>query len=76
MCIGPCNWLLGSLCLGLVVFLTLWPLFFILHYTGIETFELPSGYTVVYLLINSWIGVLSLSFLRPSLSPSSIRLVR
>lgn len=41
---------------GLIVFVSLWPVFFLLHYTGIETFEWPSGHTLVFLLINSWVG--------------------
>jgi drug/metabolite transporter (DMT)-like permease len=29
-----------------------WPLFFVLHYTGVETFELPTGPTLYVLLAN------------------------
>lgn len=36
---------------GLFTLFTLWPILFILHYTGIETFELPKTSRIVYLLL-------------------------
>ena len=45
---------------GILALLGLWPVFFILHFTGLETFELPTSTTVqLGLLANSLITVIS-----------------
>ena len=41
---------------GVVNLLCLWPFFFVLHASGIETFELPTGQTLGALLLNALIG--------------------
>ena len=34
----------------------MWPFFFILHYTGVETFEVPSLYALLILTLNGLVG--------------------
>lgn len=41
---------------GLFNFLLLWPLFFVLHFTGIESFEFPAWKTLLFLLVNGLCG--------------------
>uniref|UniRef100_A0A8C4Q0F5 Solute carrier family 35 member F5 n=1 Tax=Eptatretus burgeri TaxID=7764 RepID=A0A8C4Q0F5_EPTBU len=42
--------------IGLLCLVLLWPLFFLLHYTGLETFELPSRFVWLCLLVNGLLG--------------------
>ncbi|XP_030642296.1 solute carrier family 35 member F5-like [Chanos chanos] len=48
---------------GLFNLLFLWPGFFILHYSGLEVFELPSRLVWTYILINGLIGTVLSEFL-------------
>jgi solute carrier family 35, member F5 len=34
----------------------MWPLFFVVHYTGVETFEIPSWEVIGYLFLNGMFG--------------------
>uniref|UniRef100_UPI00358F22CC solute carrier family 35 member F5 isoform X2 n=1 Tax=Myxine glutinosa TaxID=7769 RepID=UPI00358F22CC len=42
--------------IGLLCLVLLWPLFFLLHYTGLETFELPNRSVWLCLLVNGLLG--------------------
>lgn len=44
--------------LGLFCLITFWPLLLIFHFTGVETFELPTGKVYLYLAINIVFGTL------------------
>uniref|UniRef100_A0A8C8DQ89 Solute carrier family 35 member F5 n=1 Tax=Oryzias sinensis TaxID=183150 RepID=A0A8C8DQ89_9TELE len=48
---------------GLFNLLLLWPGFLLLHYTGFESFELPSQLVWTYILINGLIGTVLSEFL-------------
>ncbi|XP_054643627.1 solute carrier family 35 member F5-like isoform X2 [Dunckerocampus dactyliophorus] len=48
---------------GLFNLLLLWPGFLLLHYTGFETFELPSQLVWTYILVNGLIGTVLSEFL-------------
>ncbi|XP_031581913.1 solute carrier family 35 member F5 [Oreochromis aureus] len=48
---------------GLFNLLLLWPGFLLLHYTGLEAFELPSQLVWTYILINGLIGTVLSEFL-------------
>ncbi|CAL8378076.1 solute carrier family 35 member F5 isoform X1 [Gadus morhua] len=48
---------------GLFNLLLLWPGFLVLHYTGFESFELPSQLVWTYILINGLIGTVLSEFL-------------
>jgi solute carrier family 35 protein F5 len=41
---------------GLFNLLLLWPLFFVIHYMGMETFEWPTHRQWVFLIINGIVG--------------------
>jgi hypothetical protein len=64
---------------GLFNMLILWPVIIVLHYTGIEPFELPSLQIVLYLTINGLIGTVVSGMYRERkfriFSPISIFLV-
>lgn len=43
--------------IGLMSMLTFWPMILIWHHTGIESFELPTGRPLLYIIINIVFGV-------------------
>lgn len=43
--------------MGALTYLFTWPMFIVLHYTGLEVFELPSSHVAVGLLINMTLDV-------------------
>ncbi|KAI9228822.1 MAG: hypothetical protein DHS80DRAFT_14978 [Piptocephalis tieghemiana] len=44
--------------IGLFNLVLLWPIFFLFHYTGVETFELPSTWLIwIILVVNALVGV-------------------
>jgi solute carrier family 35, member F5 len=69
-------------CVGFVNFICLMPVFPILHYTGVETFEFPSGKILGFLFLNGLFGTVlsdvlwafSVKYLNPALSTLGITL--
>lgn len=48
---------------GLFTGLLLWPGFFILHYSKIETFQWPDGEQILFILLNGLVGTVLSEFL-------------
>lgn len=48
---------------GLFSLLLLWPGFVLLHYSGLELFEMPNRMVISYILINGLIGTVLSEFL-------------
>eukprot|EP01134_Creolimax_fragrantissima_P006987 CFRG6987T1 len=48
---------------GLFNVLFLWPMFIILHVTGVETFEIPSSTTLAFITVNALIGTVLSDYL-------------
>lgn len=48
---------------GLFSLLLLWPGFVLLHYSGLELFEMPNQMVIIYILINGLIGTVLSEFL-------------
>ena len=66
ICISSVNLIMSCFIVGFVGFLCvilLWPGFFILHYSKIETFQWPNGKQWLFICINGLIGTVLSEFL-------------